>query len=422
MSKIIYAQESKPIVLGHAGDNDAVEVVFNIEKLIDDYGEGECLLLHQRCGDAAGYLCQTNRQGNTLHWLIKNTDTAVEGQGRCELTYSVDNVVVKSEIFMTMVRETILNGENVPEPWRDWVEDVLAAAQNIQEMEDPTLSIGNDGHLYLTKGNNTETDLGYIKGEQGPKGDTGETGPQGPKGDTGETGLRGPGSNINLLDNPWFTVNQRAVTEYEEGEYGVDRWKLISGSATVTENGIQLNGTLRQIREFAVGGTTHASVKMHSGTAAATYNDSTKYFDIVSSGGVIRAAKLEIGTVSTLADDTAPSYAEELLKCQRYYQKISKFPRYAGTVTNAATNADVQIPLATPMRSTPTLTGFVLSNYRFADAVILASATNYACSYDIGSGVLNINIADTKFSTEKAKPFMLVLDAASPLPSISADL
>lgn len=34
-------------------------------------------------------------------------------------------------------------------------------------------------------------DLGYIRGPQGPKGDTGATGPQGPKGDTGATGATG---------------------------------------------------------------------------------------------------------------------------------------------------------------------------------------------------------------------------------------
>ena len=41
------------------------------------------------------------------------------------------------------------------------------------------------------------------------------------------------GSNRNLLMNPWFSVNQRGATTYTVGQYGVDRWKLISGSATV---------------------------------------------------------------------------------------------------------------------------------------------------------------------------------------------
>lgn len=40
------------------------------------------------------------------------------------------------------------------------------------------------------------TSVGSLQGPQGPKGDTGETGPQGPKGDTGETGPQGPRGDI----------------------------------------------------------------------------------------------------------------------------------------------------------------------------------------------------------------------------------
>lgn len=130
----------------------------------------------------------------------------------------------------------------------------------------------------------------------------------------------GGGGGRNLLDNPFFTVNQRGATTYTVGAYGVDRWKLISGSATVSNNQITLNGTLRQIREFSLGRNDFVcSARCASGTATVSYDDTTKYFDIVSSGGVIEAVKLEIGTTSTLANDTVPNYAEELAKCQRYY-------------------------------------------------------------------------------------------------------
>lgn len=128
-------------------------------------------------------------------------------------------------------------------------------------------------------------------------------------------------SNPNLLDNWYFAnpVNQRGITTFTVGQYGIDRWKLISGSATVNSDGtITLNGTIRQILENAVDGAVTASVVTASGTATASYNSANKQFDITSSGGVIKAAKLEYGSVSTLANDHAPDYATELLKCQRY--------------------------------------------------------------------------------------------------------
>lgn len=51
-----------------------------------------------------------------------------------------------------------------------------------------------------------------IKGEQGPKGDTGPAGPQGPKGDTGETGPQGP------VGNPTAAQVKAAVEEMVDAD------------------------------------------------------------------------------------------------------------------------------------------------------------------------------------------------------------
>ena len=160
-------------------------------------------------------------------------------------------------------------------------------------------------------------------------------------------------SGRNLLDNPFFTVNQRGATAYTVGAYGADRWKLVSGSAKVTANGITLNGTLRQILEQKPEGEVTASVKMYSGTGSAAYDSTNGYFDITSSGGTVRAAKLEAGSVSTLENDQAPNYAEELLKCQRYYLAVNALG--GGTIMGVgpATNATmirILIPTPVPMR------------------------------------------------------------------------
>lgn len=170
----------------------------------------------------------------------------------------------------------------------------------------------------------------------------------------------------NLLDNPWFNsgnvVNQRGVTNFTVGNYGIDRWKLISGSASVGTNGITLNGTLRQIRENSLGtNNLKASVICSSGTATASYNDSTKYFDIVSSGGVIKAAKLEVGSISTLEMDTAPNYAEELLKCQRFFYafRSTDSSNFDIGIATCAVNNTLVYPtfnLPTQMRVAPSVT------------------------------------------------------------------
>lgn len=49
-------------------------------------------------------------------------------------------------------------------------------------------------------------------------------------------------SNPNLLDNPWFTVNQRGNNTYTANEYTVDRWKKsTNGTLTVIDKGIHLS-------------------------------------------------------------------------------------------------------------------------------------------------------------------------------------
>ena len=72
----------------------------------------------------------------------------------------------------------------------------------------------------------------------------------------------------------------------------------------------------------------------------------------------ISDTKLELGSVSTLAYDTAPDYTTELLKCQRYFFRINCTPAnaYISVGMNDETDyARYIIPLPTPMRTNPTL-------------------------------------------------------------------
>lgn len=213
-------------------------------------------------------------------------------------------------------------------------------------------------------------------------------------------------SNRNLLDNGWFTVNQRGQNSYSGSGYTIDRWLMASsgttpassqtinadGSITTTspkiyqyfdigyENLAGKNVTASVMDEngniYSVSGTV-PSTKPTEGTASIisnliandykfnlVYTVSTGYFEFnirsatsASTEFTIKAIKLEIGTVSTLAMDTAPNYAEELLKCQRYFQRIggtnSAFATGWFTTTSLAY---LFTKLSTPMRTAPTVT------------------------------------------------------------------
>ena len=203
-------------------------------------------------------------------------------------------------------------------------------------------------------------------------------------------------SNPNLLDNPWFNVNQREFTTGGTGGenivYAVDRWLLYGNSSTLTKNA---DGTLTLDNSQSVS-TTSGLMQRFDNDANVVFENGETYtlsalirVDAVSSTSspynprimmsyginsnsntgskgietsnvdndfrlisytftidpnasiesvcnarirmaasehhtvTIKAMKLEKGNISTLAMDTAPNYATELLKCQRYFHKYA---------------------------------------------------------------------------------------------------
>jgi len=211
-------------------------------------------------------------------------------------------------------------------------------------------------------------------------------------------------SNRNLLDNPWFTVNQRGWTSGTiiTNQFCVDRWKMSSfgGTATIESTPIGLSFTLSATTarplilqpvenpsdfigkqftmsakliingvEQIVSGTATISdatgvntyfVNNQNGITLAYYTND-KVFALLltgfSSTVTVVALKLELGSHSTLALDTAPDYTTELLKCQRYFVRFTG-AQYARTFGwfESATDARFLIQTAVPMRAVPALT------------------------------------------------------------------
>ena len=238
-------------------------------------------------------------------------------------------------------------------------------------------------------------------------------------------------SNPNLLDNPWFTVNQRGQSSYSSG-YTVDRWKIGYGDVicNVTNDGITLSSSilgsnLVQVIEedfynkFIAGKDLTLSVLLTDGTIKSATGHApvnTSYYQnavfvhitntctlfVVGKTGEnehvllrfteansnpvsIKAIKLELGTVSTLAMDTAPNYQQELAKCQRYFVRFGSnesVPAYtynfgmAYEINSSGAYFNVMLPI--PMRSTPLI--------------------SYQGSWAIGSKALNNITVDSMFN------------------------
>lgn len=174
------------------------------------------------------------------------------------------------------------------------------------------------------------------------------------------------GSNRNLLDNPWFgseeIVNQRQVTTgaLTHLKYIIDRWMTSydggggqNGTYSLGTSGITLipasrtkGGIAQRLSHpMEIGKTYTASVLYSDGTidqgTAVARASQFNFFNFGSGGSrfqwaptynwvwvtcgsekTIRAVKLELGSVSTLANDAPPDYGTELIKCRGYFERI----------------------------------------------------------------------------------------------------
>lgn len=214
-------------------------------------------------------------------------------------------------------------------------------------------------------------------------------------------------SNPNLLDNAWFTVNQRGQSSFPSVNYAywMDRWKLLGknsetiGRTITLDDGISVSaGTgsepgdiVCQVLEkerFQFEKVYTLSVMLDDGkvysvsgilpTPDGTYKipiftvvsgkilirvteELNKNIGVIASAETdnisfkIKAMKLELGTVSTLAMDTAPNYQQELAKCMRYFVRLHHESIGTGII-DAANACACVVPVPVPMRAMPSLT------------------------------------------------------------------
>lgn len=269
-------------------------------------------------------------------------------------------------------------------------------------------------------------------------------------------------SHQNLLDNPWFTVNQREASSYSgDNILTFDRWHLWNGSSlngTIAKSGnvvtltratgsayiliaqrledySLLEGKILTMSLLLADGTikSGSGLFVNSSTPVVFYSVNNKIaLDYASSGYFrfvcyessiqIKAIKLELGSVSTLAMDTAPNYATELLKCQRYFVRVkssnSTLKPFGFGFASDTTKARLSIPLSVPMRSAPTINFSDISVFRIYPHVARVSSPLV-----IGNDGSAIEIQATSSNTlTQYETLVLALGTENEYVDLSADL
>ena len=126
--RVVIPDNFRNINIGHQEENEAVEVLFNVEGWAELYGAGgEYLVIHQRPNDPAGYPIEVAYADNVVTWVLTAADMAYAGYGRAELVYKVNGVVAKSDVYNTLIEKGVNSGETPPDPWTPWVDEVIEA-------------------------------------------------------------------------------------------------------------------------------------------------------------------------------------------------------------------------------------------------------------------------------------------------------
>lgn len=237
------------------------------------------------------------------------------------------------------------------------------------------------------------------------------------------------GSNRNLLDNPWFTVNQRGNSSYSYAGYSVDRWlsngtqqvTVSSDGVTLGEQGYRFVQRMENPAIFA-GKTVTISAKTNATNVRFAYWDSTSDYSNGSAitvpvvdgyasltinitngiyaiglstasgtGGLYRAMKLELGSVSTLANDVPPKESQATDDCKWYFQRIQQEDGYTapvgfGMVSASTTILRTLIPLSSPLRKAGTLTATATN---IGQMRVQGNGSNLTPTAITGRGVLN---------------------------------
>lgn len=127
------------ILIGRQCENDAVKIVFDLSYLIQTFGDGTAVLVHQRVSDDAPYAVTATQNGSKLEWSVSNTDNAYVGVGQAELRWTVGDALAKTIIYKTWVTKSITADLTIPSAYQSWYDQMIAYIDQLKVDSDARL-------------------------------------------------------------------------------------------------------------------------------------------------------------------------------------------------------------------------------------------------------------------------------------------
>ena len=123
------------ITIGRRGENLATTIPIDVSAWLAQWPDAALNLLIVRPGDASAYIARTRLEDGILLWPVTATDTERVGHGTFEVRAIAGEVVKKSIVarFKVCPCITCTGDPEPPETARDWVNDVIQAAEEAKE-------------------------------------------------------------------------------------------------------------------------------------------------------------------------------------------------------------------------------------------------------------------------------------------------
>lgn len=127
----VVSRNSAFIPLGRQGENEALTVRWPNEPWAQS--ADSIVLLHKRNTDKEAYPVAATVSGGVITWTVSSADTAIAGDGECELQFYSGDIVAKSRKWKTKVFPSIGEPGETPEAYQGWVDQLLDEVKEIVE-------------------------------------------------------------------------------------------------------------------------------------------------------------------------------------------------------------------------------------------------------------------------------------------------
>ena len=108
------ADQSVPIRLGYAGENEALRIGFDLSSLKSSFPGGHPLLVVKRPADIDAYPVTLEIVDDFGWWTVSNVDTEQAGYGSCQIHWYLGNQLAKSEQYSFFVNKALAAGSTQP--------------------------------------------------------------------------------------------------------------------------------------------------------------------------------------------------------------------------------------------------------------------------------------------------------------------